>query len=64
MHDFTCEIIEVISILTYRLGIDYVIFAKFLARIFCKFAALANRVFSATCEIYNLLSMSTGTSYS
>ena len=30
---------------------------------FCKLAALVNQVSSTTCEIYNLFSMSTGTSY-
>ena len=37
---------------------DYIIFAKFLARFFCKFATLV-LCHSATCEIYNLLSIFT-----
>ena len=40
----------------------FAIFANFWQELFCILAALANWVFSATCEIYNLLTMSTGTS--
>ena len=58
-YDFTCEIIEVNSTNTCRRGIDYIVFAKFLARNFLQFAAQANRVSSGTSEIYNLLSIST-----
>ena len=45
---------------TSRHCIDYIVFAKKnWQEFFCKFTALANQVPPATCEIYNLLSMST-----
>ena len=59
-YDFTCEFIEVKSILIPVGAAETILFLRnFWQEFFCKFAALANRVSSATCEIYNLLSMFT-----